>query len=144
MSTGRRPPLGFTLIELMIVVAIIAILAKIAYPAYMQSARKAHRADAKVALLDLSQREERYFGTTNTYTASPASLGYASDATFPMPIQAGSSAYYTLSVSNVSTTTFNATAVPLGGQTADSCGTYALSQDGSQVASGTGAGSDCW
>ena len=64
----RRCARGFTLIEVMIAVAIVGILVAVAFPAYNQSVRKSRRSDAKAALLDLAQREERYFSTTNQYT----------------------------------------------------------------------------
>lgn len=58
---------GFTLIELMIVVGIVAILASIAYPSYRDSVLKGRRAEARAALADLLQQEERYLTQRNTY-----------------------------------------------------------------------------
>ena len=58
---------GFTLIELMIVVAIIAVLAAIAVPNYNDQVRKSRRADAKVALAQTAQRLERCFVDNNTF-----------------------------------------------------------------------------
>ena len=52
---------GFTLVELMIVVAIVGILAAIAYPSYVDSVRKGKRADGRAALTSLLQQQERYF-----------------------------------------------------------------------------------
>jgi type IV pilus assembly protein PilE len=71
---------GFTLIELMIVVAIVGILATIAYPSYQESVRKGRRAEARTALLELMQQQERYMTQRGTYlrfdnvsgTTSPA------------------------------------------------------------------------
>lgn len=58
---------GFTLIELMIVVAVIGILAAIAYPAYTDSVLKGKRAQARTALMELMQQQERYMTQYNTY-----------------------------------------------------------------------------
>jgi len=65
---------GFTLIELMIVVAIVTILAMIAVPAYNNSTLKARRSDGQTALMDVMAREERYFTERNTYTTNLAAL----------------------------------------------------------------------
>lgn len=64
---------GFTLIEVMIVVAIIGILAGIAYPSYLEQVRKSNRSDAKIALSDVAQRLQRCFTAHGTY--KPAAAG---------------------------------------------------------------------
>lgn len=58
---------GFTLIELMIVVAIVAILGAVAYPSYIESVRKGKRAEGRTALLETLQQQERYMTQYNTY-----------------------------------------------------------------------------
>lgn len=60
---------GFSLIELMIVVAIVAILASIAYPAYTDSILKGKRAEGRTALTELMQQQERFMTQTNSYCA---------------------------------------------------------------------------
>jgi len=68
---------GFTLMELMIVVAIIGILASIAYPSYTNSITKGRRAEGRTALAELMQQQERFMTQTNSYCAFSNSGGSA-------------------------------------------------------------------
>lgn len=67
---------GITLIELMIVVVIVAILGLIAMPSYRQYTIRAHRTEAKSALLTLRANQERWYLQHQTYSGDPAVLGF--------------------------------------------------------------------
>jgi type IV pilus assembly protein PilE len=161
---------GFTLVELMIVVLIAAILLAIAVPTYQTQIRKSRRTDAKTAVLDLAAREEKYLSLNNTYTSSPAYLGYAaasSTATSFSNISVGSNYYYIYAcagagpvtpaqcptTSSATGTTYVVAAIPIAGtpQAKDvSCQYFAVDNTGAQYSSdstsGSGANttSTCW
>ena len=67
MNRIQKYSAGFTLIELMIVVAIIGILAAVAYPAYTDSVLKGRRAQGRAAVAQLIQQQERYITQRNCY-----------------------------------------------------------------------------
>ena len=67
---------GFTLIELMIVIAIVGILAGIAYPSYMDHVRKGNRAKAQAFLMDAAQRQQSYLIVHRQYAQSLTQLGF--------------------------------------------------------------------
>lgn len=64
---------GFTLVELMVVVAIVLVLAALAYPSYASYIVKARRIEAQAALLQAMQDQERYYTQYNTYLPFSAS-----------------------------------------------------------------------
>jgi type IV pilus assembly protein PilE len=141
---------GFSLIELMVAVTIVSILSGIAIPSYIQQVRQSRRTEARLALLDLAAREERFMTTNNAYTSVPANLGYS--GTFPQVIGSG---YYQVGVcvaatapcGSSSATTgsiFLLQATPVGSQTADTlCTSFTLDSTGVQAATGT-TSSTCW
>jgi type IV pilus assembly protein PilE len=83
---------GFTLVELMIVVSVIGILAAIAYPNYAEYVLRGRRAEARTALIDLMQQQERFFTQNGTYALVPTNTAFK---TFSGESAAGG--YYTLS-----------------------------------------------
>ncbi len=130
----KKQRLGFTLIELMIVVAVVGILAAIAYPSYQDSVRKGRRAEAITALygIQLAQEKWRANNTTYTGTLGTGGLGFISAS-----VPSSGTAYYDLAITANSTTGFTATATAksTGGQNQDkasgvSCATLTIDQGG--------------
>ena len=70
---------GFTLIELVIVVAIIGILAAVAIPSYTAYVVRANRADAKDMLTEVMFEMERFNNRNRRYTNDMTQLGFAAD-----------------------------------------------------------------
>ena len=130
MKTG-----GFTLVELMIVVAIIGILAAIGYPSYQSSVLKGHRAEAEGDLLELASFMERAYTENSSYAA--AALPFASSP------RTGT-ASYALSLTTQTASTFTISAVPSTVQANDNCGTLTVTHTGAQGASGTAGAAACW
>jgi type IV pilus assembly protein PilE len=139
---------GFTLVELMITVVVLAIIVGIAVPSYQQQVRKSRRADARNALLDLAGREERFLSISNSYSQTPADMGYA---TFPVTVNNG---YYQLTVAVPDpaqpgvTPSYIITATYFGPQVADTdCAQFTVNQLGQQAALTAGAAvntATCW
>ena len=120
---------GFTLIELMIVVALIALLTTIVLPSYQSSIRKARRADARSALTVVAQLMERLNTEKNSYAT--ATLGTAATDLYRAVTE---NSHYSLALSNLTATTFTVTATPSGNQALDPCGAYTLTHAGTRGA----------
>ena len=70
-----RSARGFTLVEVLIVVAVITILTTIAWPSYSRYVIRAKRADAQTVMMDISGREEQYLLDARAYTAALDATG---------------------------------------------------------------------
>jgi len=143
-GSDRHGMAGFTLIELMIVVAIVAILVGIALPSYQRSVQKGLRSDAKAGLLDAANRQESLTLDRNTYTTDMTVLGFAAD---PMITEEG---HYSVAAAacdgGVIATCYKLTAtpVPSSPQAKDlRCTSFVLESSGAKSATGTTA-DECW
>ncbi|MFH1601108.1 MAG: type IV pilin protein [Pseudomonadota bacterium] len=139
MNRLSRVAKGFTLIELMIVVAVIAILAAIAYPSYVNYVVDTRRATATACLVEQSQYMERYYTTNLDYAIPVANMpGFGCEVDL--------ADFYTFSfVADPTAAAYTLQAVPQGAQQRDNeCGTLTLNQAGVRGESGSGTVDDCW
>lgn len=141
MKRARSNTRGFTLIEVMIVVAIVALLAAIALPSYTQYVQRSHRANARAAMLQTSQWLERAATAQGTYPAAAA---------IPAGILRVEGGRYALTLPTLTAGTYTVRATPTAAQAGDGCAIFEMTQAGvrTQVATATVTApltpQECW
>lgn len=121
---------GFTLVELMVVVAIMGILASVAYPKYTHYVIKAKRSDAKEALLIEEGRMEEFYQNNDTYIGAAVASADSPDG------------YYKIALSGTTLFGYLLTATRTPADDPE-CLTLTLDQLGQRKATGT-LGDECW
>ena len=127
---------GFTLIELMIVVAVLSIIVAVGYPSYMEHVKKSRRAEGMGQLLELADRMERSYSDRGTYPTNISEVYVATT----------DNGFYTLSIVSADNVSFTVSAAPtsLGKQNTDKCKTFTLTSLGQKSISGSVPNSQCW
>ncbi len=128
----NRNEVGFSLLELMIVVAIIGILASIAYPSYQEYVAEGRRVDAQANLLSLAQHMERHYTENGSYAG--AVLPYNE-----LP-KDGADKFYDVTFPASTAVSYTLRAVPKNGMAGDRCGNMDVTNIGQKAA----AQADCW
>ena len=121
-----RQQQGFSLIEVMIVVAIIGLLSAVAYPSYSKYVVSSKRTDAQRAMVEYAQSMERYFTANGFYTATKGTTGNNTcGGAAPQAVS-----LYAITCSTGSDFTFTITATPTTGTAQASDGTLTLTNTG--------------
>ncbi len=116
---------GFTLIELMIVVAVVGILAAIAYPSYTDSVRKARRSDGTAALMNAAQRMEVYYARNGAYTGATFA-----NTNIPAASEEG---YFNISINVPNANSYTLRATAAGDQVNDDIKGFQLASTGAKT-----------
>lgn len=131
---------GFSLIELMMTVAIVGVLSSIAIPTYKNYSIKSHRVEGKSLIMEIMQRQEKYYTENNTYTTNLTLLGYSSSTVI------SEQGYYSLTAAAAADGIINnviLTAQPIGSQASDSeCGSFIMNSNGQKTTSTSST--TCW
>ena len=140
---AMREQRGFTLIELMVVVAIIAIIAAFAMPSYLRYGFRARRVDGQELLLRVANAQERYYATHNQY-GSLDQLGYTTVAS-----RLSEKGFYRLDIELLADTgpamgfTATAVVVPGGLQRKDDCKNLEIDDAGRKTQTGQTSNGTC-
>jgi type IV pilus assembly protein PilE len=123
---------GFTLIEIMVVVAIVGILTTIVLPAYNEHVRSSRRAAIQACLMDQVHFMERFYAANMTYVGAN-----------PPACQGGAAGFYNMNIPVQTATTYSLTATATGDQASDKASTCNKAE---LVINHTGARTpaDCW
>jgi len=142
---GQGGARGFTLVELMIVVAIIGILAAIAFPAYTSYVKRAKRSDAQTAILEVSQFLQRYYIARSTFTGADEHDPFETGGWNRIPRDTGRTQTYSVTLENIGSTDGRSYLIRATPEFDDpACGDLTLSDKGVKGTSVAGAVNDCW
>jgi type IV pilus assembly protein PilE len=157
---------GFTLVEVLVVLAVLAIVTTIGYPLYVEQSRNGRRTDAQVALTRLALAQERHFGLFGEFAETPTELNLGPDAVINGDLDTysydeaisdldrdndGSVDYYTIVIAtdgDATTSDFTITANAAGVQAEDlKCALFRIDQIGTKYAEDSGGSENsekCW
>jgi type IV pilus assembly protein PilE len=127
LSQASQRQRGFTLIELMVVVAIIGILAAIALPAYSQYLVRSNRAAAQSYLMELSQAQVQFMADSRSYADS------VDDLQLPVPDSIAAKYDIAIELEDGPPKGYTITATPVDGSSQAADGELSINQAGTRL-----------
>ena len=134
LYTRFRSTQGFTLIEVVVVMAIGAILAAIAIPNYSEYVMRSHRSAVQSFISDVASRQSQFFLDRRSYAATTGALNVA------VPVDVAARYNVAIAVVAGPPAGFQVSATPIGAQATDRCGLLTIDQAGNRTA----AAVRCW
>lgn len=126
-----KKQIGFTLLELMITVIIVVTLASVALPTYTESIAKSKRAEAKRTLIELSGVMARAYSENSSYRGQAAGdADTGAPQNYQTTVPGTGTAYYNLSITAATDSSYTLTATATGGMTGDKCGNFSYTNTG--------------
>lgn len=136
---AKPPRRGFTLVEVLVVLALLSLLSAAVMPSFQGQLARGRRVDGQQALLALAQRLERHYADRGTYVGAALGAG----GVYPALSASG---HYGLTIVDQSADGYTLAATPQGGQAADACGALVYNHLGerSVSAAATLPTAHCW
>lgn len=131
---------GFTLIELMVVVAIVGVLAAVGYPSYTEHVSKGRRSEAQTVLLESAQYLQRYYAAKNTFDGATLPAKYTVS---PKGASASTKTHTVSLTVNADKRSYTLSAAPSSSYPDSKCGTLKLTDTGAK-SSTAGTTATCW
>lgn len=142
----HRKQTGFTLIELMIVVAIVGILTAVALPSYLSYVKRGQRAELRTQMFAAAQYLNRFYAANDSFSATRDGTAITIPADLARSPATGSQLYQIDTATTVfGTTTFTLVYEPINGMDGDPCGKFRLDNTGLKSNTGnTMSRENCW